>query len=67
VNDRAALVRGGYLPKPIHFGALVSASGAVSPLCAARPRAIDLRRASWTNRKEAVTCARCRKALKGLR
>jgi hypothetical protein len=50
--------------KPVHMAAKVAPDGRVSPLCAARPRAIDLRRATWTLRPEAVTCPRCLAALK---
>lgn len=47
------------MAKPIHRAKLITGDGRVSPLCAKRPRAIDLARASWTNRDEAVTCPRC--------
>lgn len=43
----------------IHMAKLISANGNVSPLCAKRPRAINLKVASWTNRPEAVTCPKC--------
>ena len=49
--------------KPVHMAKMVNKAGGVSPLCASRPRAIDLKRATWTNRAEAVTCERCLKAL----
>lgn len=45
--------------KPVHKAALIGKGSKVSPLCAARPRAIDLRRATWTLRWAAVTCERC--------
>lgn len=45
--------------KPVHFAHLISPTGSVSPLCAATPRRLDLKRATWTNRREAVTCQRC--------
>jgi hypothetical protein len=49
-------------PKLYHRAKLVDPDGRVSPLCAGdKPRAIDLRRASWTLRPEAVTCPRCRR------
>lgn len=50
--------------KIVHRAKLINSDGVVSPLCAKRPRAIDLRRASWTNRDGAVTCPRCRKLMK---
>src|SRR6267154_360032 len=46
-------------PKPIHYAKLVRSDGAISPLCAKKPRALDLTESAWTIRKEAVTCKRC--------
>lgn len=51
-------------PKKQHWAAKISGNGDVSALCFVRPRAINLRLASWTNRKEAVTCSKCLKILK---
>lgn len=45
--------------KPYHFASKIRADGAVSALCYAQPRKIDLRRALWTIRRDAVTCFRC--------
>ncbi len=45
-------------PKVYHRAHLVSERG-VSALCFRRPRSIDLRRATWTNRDDAVTCKKC--------
>jgi hypothetical protein len=45
--------------KPVHLAHLISRTGGVSPLCAAAPQRLNLRRATWTNRREAVTCPRC--------
>lgn len=45
--------------KTVHKAHLVSEKGDVSPLCAPEPRAIDLKRATWTIRWEAVTCKKC--------
>jgi hypothetical protein len=45
-----------------HRAHLISERG-VSALCFSRPRPIDLRRALWTNRDEAVTCPRCLKLI----
>lgn len=42
-----------------HYAAKMRNDGAVSALCFAKPRAIDLKRATWTNRKVAVTCKKC--------
>ena len=49
--------------KVYHYANLISDDGQVSALCFARPRPIDLRRASWTNRREAVTCPKCLRSL----
>ena len=46
-------------PKLCHFAAKIRADGAVSPLCAKKPRALDLTQSTWTLRREAVTCPRC--------
>lgn len=50
-------------PKLYHMADMITDQGDVSPLCASRPRKIDLRRASWTIRSEAVTCQRCKMLL----
>ena len=50
-------------PKPYHMAKGIREDGAVSALCSRRPRRIDLTRASWTNRVEAVTCAKCLKII----
>lgn len=48
----------------IHYGSKVRANdGACSALCFARPRAIGMRRASWTIDAGAVTCPKCRRLL----
>lgn len=45
--------------KLVHRAKLIRGDGGVSALCFAQPRKIDLGRATWTNRDEAVTCRRC--------
>ena len=50
--------------KRIHKAAQVNPSGQVSALCYKTPRAINLRRESWTLLDDAVTCKRCRAILK---
>lgn len=45
-----------------HYAAKTSEAG-VSALCFKVPRAIDMKRASWTLREEAVTCPKCKAAL----
>jgi len=42
-----------------HRGTNVNRHGRVTALCFVRPRAIDMSRATWTIRDEAVTCPRC--------
>lgn len=49
--------------KIYHMAALIDRNGNVSPLCAAKPKPINLKKATWMNRREAVTCPRCRKRL----
>lgn len=51
------------MEKTYHFAAKMSAEGDVSALCFKVPRAIDLTRASWTVRAEAVTCKKCKERL----
>lgn len=53
----------GLQPKIYHRGDKVDPKGNVSALCFAAPRPIDLRRALWTNRDEAVTCQKCRRLI----
>ena len=49
--------------KIVHKAKLVSTTGDVSPLCAKRPKKIDLAKESWTLRDSAVTCPKCLKEL----
>jgi hypothetical protein len=35
-------------PKPVRMAKLINTEGGVSPLCAKKPRALDLTRAPWT-------------------
>lgn len=46
--------------KIVHKADRVSISGRVSALCFKKPRAINLKLASWTNRDDAVTCKACK-------
>lgn len=47
-------------PKRVHMAKLVRNDGAVVALCVfPELRVINLRRATWTTRPEAVTCPRC--------
>lgn len=49
------------MSKIYHRAKLIDPDGDVSALCATKPRAIDLSRASWTTRPEAVTCPKCKR------
>ena len=46
-------------PKPVHRATMLDNRGNASAACFARPRPIDLRRASWTICDDAVTCPKC--------
>ena len=45
--------------KTIHMADKVNERGGVSAKCFERPRAIDLKRSTWTLRLEAITCRKC--------
>ena len=45
--------------KIYHRAGKIRPDGAVSARCFKRPRPIDLSKASWTFRPEAVTCPKC--------
>lgn len=49
--------------KPIHLAKHMAPDGGVSPLCAKTPRALNLKVATWTLDRNAVTCPRCKKLL----
>ncbi len=49
-------------PRIRHLARFVDEWGNVSPWCAKKPRALDMKKAIWTNRLDAVTCKRCRDA-----
>ncbi len=51
-------------PRLYHRAAKIRSDGAVSALCFSKPRAINLSKSSWTNRDEAVTCPRCKAAIR---
>lgn len=48
-----------YPAKVYHKAAKIAANGNVSALCSDPPRKINLKRALWTLRWEAVTCKKC--------
>lgn len=52
-----------FKPKTVHFGTKVNQYGGVKALCFGVDRAIDLSRATWTNRREAVTCRKCNRII----
>jgi len=45
--------------RKVHKAKLISDNGDVSPLCAKKPRKLNLAKESWTLRDEAVTCPNC--------
>lgn len=47
--------------RPVHEAAKLRSDGAASALCFKIPRAIDMRRASWTTDAAAVTCPKCKR------
>ena len=47
------------MAKRIHLAEKIASGGRVSAACFDPPRAINLKRATWTIRPEAVTCPRC--------
>lgn len=47
----------------VHRAKHIRGDGAASALCFKRTKAIDMIRATWTTRDEAVTCPKCRKAM----
>jgi len=53
--------------KIVHRAKGIREDGAVSALCFSRPRPIDLRRTTWTNRDEAVTCRKCLAVMNAVR
>ncbi|CAB4190032.1 hypothetical protein UFOVP1193_30 [uncultured Caudovirales phage] len=52
--------------KIYHMASKINQDGGVSALCYAKPKAINLRSASWTNRRTAVTCPKCQRILAGM-
>lgn len=49
----------------IHKAKLVSPEGDVSPLCAVKPRKLNLNKESWTMESALVTCEKCKVQEKG--
>lgn len=56
-----------YKPRIVHMASKMSSKGGVSPLCAIKPRAINMKISSWTLTRAAVTCTRCQAKLKELK
>lgn len=50
--------------KIYHKPKLISGDGSVSPLCAVKPRKINLEKELWTITDSAVTCEKCLKKIK---
>lgn len=48
--------------KPVHMVAYMNDAGEASALCFYNPHPINLRKATWTTRWEAVTCPQCKRA-----
>jgi hypothetical protein len=48
------------LRRLVHLASLVNCDGSVSARCYRRPRAINLKRATWTLDPRKVTCPRCK-------
>ena len=46
-------------PRVRHKADKIREDGAVSALCFSQPRAIDMKRATWTTSDDAVTCEKC--------
>lgn len=46
-------------PRSRHRGDKINEHGEVSALCFKRPRAIDMKRASWVLSDSGVTCPKC--------
>lgn len=63
-TTEAAARRAGIAPKIVHRADKINANGDVSALCYSRPHKINLAVAVWTIRDDAVTCSKCRAALK---
>ncbi len=64
MDSMAVIIAPAPKPKTLHMAKHINQQGEVSPLCAPKPRALDLKKAGWTNRKEAVTCPKCLALLK---
>lgn len=57
-------ITGGRPPvRVMHMAARIREDGAVSAVCFSMPRAIDMKRSTWTISAEAVTCPKCIKAM----
>jgi len=51
--------------KKYHMADKIGLSGEVSAICFKKPRAINLKVATWTLRSEAVTCEKCLRLIEG--
>lgn len=50
--------------KVAHRAKHIAPDGSVSPLCAPKPKAIDMNIETWTTSDDAVTCTKCLTAMK---
>ncbi len=49
--------------KVYHKAKLISPDGGISPLCAEKPRRLNLKKELWTTSDNAVTCEKCLKKI----
>ena len=54
-------------PKRVHLAKMIAPDGRCSALCAPKPRAINLKRATWTHWPKFVTCPECLSELEAQR
>jgi hypothetical protein len=52
-------MEGGKRVRIYHKAKLIDRKGRISPVCADPPKAINLKKETWTLRWEAVTCPKC--------
>ncbi len=51
--------------RTVHLARLINRQGEISPLCAVSPRALNLKKESWTTQVRYVTCLRCQAKIRG--
>lgn len=60
MNSPDSLIGESPKPKIVHRAKYIAPNGDVSALYFNKPHAIDLAKATWTNRDDAVTCKKCK-------